>query len=145
MRGGKGILDAESLVTDDLLSVQDITDSQRYIYDATLSLAQAIRSAIDVAGVPTAVDVQVIFKLVLALGISQKTLASVLGVTTGTLSRWVSGDNPPREFVRGPIIQELGKVVDYAIERLESYTRGRPTLKPQRRGAAVARMSRPHM
>jgi hypothetical protein len=133
MRGGNKILDAETLITDDLLKVPNVTESQRFFYEKTLLQAQNIREGINLAlaDFPTAEDIGAMFKHVVALGLSQKSLAVRFGVTTGTLSRWVSCENPPREFVREAMAEELGKVVDYVVARLEAY-KERPNFRKRR-------------
>jgi transcriptional regulator with XRE-family HTH domain len=142
MSGAKGI-ESEVLVTDFLLKlkVSQITDVHRLLYESTVLEAKNVREAINLAKAPTAEDIMIIFKKILPLGLSQKALAARLGVTTGTLSRWVSGENPPREFVRGPIVQELGRVVDHIVARLEAY-REHQNFKRLRRTAVPALVKR---
>ena len=124
------VLDDEVLVTDVLLKVNEITEVERAIYEFNLRNAKFLREQINSAVNPTPAEVMLLFRHVLNFGLSQQALAKTFGVTPGSLSRWVTGENPPRDFMRRPIVKELGTVVDYVIRRLEAYTK-RPNFKRQ--------------
>jgi hypothetical protein len=118
--------EGETLVVDILLSKNRITNVERAMYELHLANAKFVRGQIDLAISPTPNEITLIFRQVIGFGISQKTLAEWFGVTPGTLSRWVTGENPPREFMRQPILQRLGEAVNYIIARLEGYAKQPP-------------------
>lgn len=132
------VLASEILVTDVLLRLKKMSHVERAIYDSTLNHARFLRRLIDQATKPTDTEIVLLFRQVINLGLSQKALASWFGVTTGTLSRWVSGENPPRDFIRRAVVQQLGEVVNYVLERLEGYG-NRPAFKTQPSGSRRAR------
>ena len=130
MSDGEEALNGEILVTDVLLKVTKITEVERNIYELNLRNAKLLRQQIGAVVNPTSVEVMLLFRHVLNFGLSQKALATWFGVTPGSLSRWVTGEHPPRDFMRGPIVKELGEVVDYLIRRLEAYAK-RPNFRRQ--------------
>jgi DNA-binding transcriptional regulator YiaG len=125
------ILDAEPLVTDILHDVEKISDPQRRLYDLELNAAREFRVILDEVHEAEPVDISLFIRKTMTFGFSQRILALRFGVTTGTFSRWISGENPPREFVRGAIIQELITIVDYIILRLEADA-DRPNFRTKR-------------
>jgi DNA-binding transcriptional regulator YiaG len=132
----RSALESERLIFDFILDSPKstkITDFTKSIYETELLNAKQLRAAMLRTSNPTAEDIMVVCRKLLAFGFSQKGVAAWFGVTTGTLSRWVSGDNPPREFMRTPIFQELGRIVDYVVERLEAYGDRKSALRQQQR------------
>jgi hypothetical protein len=130
------ILDSETLLTDFLSSEVKsarATTLQIRLYELTITDAASIREYMSQTTDPTAEDIMIVCRKILTFGLTQKALAAWFGVATGTLSRWVSGENPPRDFMRVPIFQELERIMDYIVGRLESHRVGPPQSSTSRR------------
>jgi hypothetical protein len=140
--GDQSELDEENLVVEFLFEQPALSQFQRRLYEMKLDYIKQLIDIVDFIANPSAQDVKALLQEVLALGITQKGLAGQFGVTTGTLSRWVSGENPPREFARVGIVRDLKDIIAYSRARLVSAPKERRN-SPARRSTG-ARRSRPH-
>jgi hypothetical protein len=112
------LLEGEFLVTD-RLKVTKRTPFQERRLAARKEMLCILLEDVKALKSPTEEDIQLLLKETVDLGYSQQALAAAMGVTTGTLSRWIGGENRPRDFVRDAIVGHVTQIIGYTLKRAE--------------------------
>jgi DNA-binding transcriptional regulator YiaG len=111
-------LEGELLVTDSLKGIKRTPFQERRLA-ARKEMLHILLEDVKSIKEPSEEDIQLLLKETVNLGYSQQALAAAMGVTTGTLSRWIGGENKPRDFVRDAIVGHIIQIIKYTLDRAE--------------------------